>query len=113
MIRWAIVGCAVVACTSIPPFQPDNGVSVVAVDDGANVVGRNFALHFETGASSHFPDRLTVDGVNVLGHNAAAGCGEADLAGLMLAPMKRIAAGDNATSTSSVFVETSGPAVVK
>ena len=113
MIRWAIVCCSLVACAGIPEFQPSNGVSVTAADSGGNVVGRNFALHFETGASAHFPDSLTIDGVNVLGHNAMTNCADGDLAGLMFIPMDRIAAGHNATSASNWFVEMHGPAVAK
>ncbi|HEY0481939.1 MAG TPA: hypothetical protein VGD37_30685 [Kofleriaceae bacterium] len=102
------------ACLSIPPYQSRNGVSVADDATGSTVAGPRFALHFAGGAGFHFPDALTIDGHDVLGHEAQATCFDQDEAGVLIFPTPRISAITSAPAVRNQLAPAlRGPAVVQ
>src|SRR6267154_1376712 len=89
MKRLVVIACAVVlaTCVSIPPY-----ISPLAVgwDEASHTMaGSNFALHFGNGFS--FPDKLVIDGTNVLAAlGSAAPCNIEDGLGIAYYPAPRI-----------------------
>lgn len=111
-------------CFSEPPYEPETGLvytpsAVGAAADGGGTItargpGPAFALRFADGPGFHFPDSLTLEGAEVLGHEAAPGCFREDQLGVLIAPTARISAGGPAPVTHSALTPVlTGPAVVQ
>jgi hypothetical protein len=135
MLRGALCGtpALVVAagCFSVPPYEPQTGLSYTESDAGGAVVGGpgvgvgfsggsgsaggGFSLRFADGPAFHFPDALMIDSVDVMGHEpSSVTCFREDEVGLLVAPTPRISAHGAATVSKNVLsTELRGPAVVK
>jgi hypothetical protein len=118
-------------CFSVPPYEPQTGLSYTESDaGGATVTGRGagtgfgtgsgsagsgFSLRFADGPGFHFPDALTIDGVDLMDHAPQTeGCFREDELGYLIAPTPRISAHGGAMVTKNVLsAELRGPAVVK
>jgi hypothetical protein len=117
----AIGACVACACTSVPDFHPDNGLSWESQGTGGFVrgsMGGPFALHFADGEGFHFPDALTIGGMslNLVGHSESTGCGFEDRIGVALFPAHRISAEAESSVgvlTNDLNVSLRGPAVVQ
>lgn len=110
----AAVAAAATGCLSTPPYQPE--VAVAYTDDGAGgtASGPGFALHFATGTGFHFPDRLAIDGSDILGHDPDSACFAENEAGIQLKPTPRISAdGDAVQVENQLATALRGPAVVQ
>src|SRR6185503_12262756 len=82
--------------------------------EGAAVIGPGFDFRFASDSAFHFPDGLTIDNVNVLGHDVAAGCFNEDEVGILIAPTPRISAHGGAGPLANRLKATlGGPAVVQ
>ncbi len=106
---------AAAGCFSVPPFEPEGGVTYTAAGTGAIVGGPGFALRFADGPGFHFPDSLTIDGDEVIGTEAdPVGCFEEDGVGLRITPALRISARGTTVPVTNVLTPVlSGPAVVQ
>lgn len=112
----AVPGAAALAaaCLSIPPYRPTPLVTYSDDAGGATVTGPDFALHFAGGTRFHFPDSLTIDGVELIGHDAAPRCLDESGTGFLLFPTRRISDDGEAPPTESTLEPVlSGPAVVQ
>jgi len=99
-------------CFDLPPYNPKTSVSYTEDKDGSTVVGSGFALHF-AGTGFHMPDKLLIDGVDVLGH-ASQGCHAESEVGIQIAPTLRISADSAATpATNGLVPVLRGPAAVQ
>jgi hypothetical protein len=121
-INEMVLAAAVLAtgCLSTPPYKPEDAVSFTETGTGApgttggTVAGLGFALHFADGNGFHFPDTLTIDGDNVLGHDATSECFGQDELGFLIAPTSRISAHGGASPVMNRLEPVlRGPAVVK
>lgn len=118
-------------CFSVPPYEPQTGLSYTESDAGGAVVsgrgtgvgfnsggapaGSGFSLRFADGPGFHFPDAMTIDGIDVMGHEPpTAGCFREDELGILIAPTARISAHGGAQVAKNVLsAELRGPAVAK
>jgi hypothetical protein len=86
----------------------------VTAGTGGTVAGPGFALRFAGGDGFHLPDALLLDGVDVMGHEAAPGCFDEDEVGFQITPTPRISAHTIAPPELSRLVPVlRGPAVVQ
>jgi hypothetical protein len=119
---WTLAALPAAACLSTPSYKPEAAVSYTEEGTGqaagATVTGTGtgFSLHFP-GTGFHFPDQLSIDGVNVLGHDTMASCFDENEAGFQLSPSYRISGDSGAPSASITRNELHpvlrGPAVVQ
>jgi len=105
-------------CFSVPEYTPDTPV-LVSYDKtedgtGAIVKGPDFELHFAGGSGFHFPEKLLLDGVDVMGHDPMVACDGQDELGIRLEPTPRISAHGGAMAVKSELVPVlKGPAIVQ
>jgi hypothetical protein len=95
-----------------PPVAPE----VRFVDDsngGGTVTGPDFFVRFGSGSVAHYPDRLQINGVEVLGHDGAVACNAEDQAGIALFPAQRAAVLGATPISTNLIAHLTGPAVVK
>ena len=111
----ALAAVAATACLSVPPYQPPpSALTYTENAGGATISADGFALRFASGPGFHFPDALTVDGINTLGHSDATPCYAEDGVGMVIYPTPRISASTKAIVTTSQLTATMrGPAVVQ
>jgi hypothetical protein len=119
-------------CFSVPPYEPQTGLSYTESDAGGAVVagrgtgvgfssggapaGSGFSLRFADGPGFHFPDALMVDGTDAMGHEQpSVGCFREDEVGVLIAPTSRISAHGGAQVGKNVLSAAAlrGPAVVQ
>jgi hypothetical protein len=101
-------------CLSVPPYKPEVSVSYTETGTGGTAAGPGFALHFADGAGFHFPDALTIDGVDVMGHDTTSACFDQDEVGFQISPTPRISAHGSAPPVTNRLVPVlRGPAVVQ
>jgi len=103
-------------CFSVPPFEPESGVSFTESDTGGGgtASGTGFALRFSDGPGFHFPDGLLIDGVDVMGRDELQTCFDEDEIGLRIVPTARISATGDAPVVKNLLVPVlRGPGVVQ
>lgn len=109
----APVALAAAACLSVPPYQPPASALTYTEDAGGTTVAADgFALHFAGGSGFHFPDALTVDGINTIS-SAPTPCYAESGVGMVLYPTPRINAATKAVTTSQLTPTMRGPAVIQ
>ncbi len=115
MIRGAsALALAAAGCFSVPPFEPEGGVTYTAAGTGGIVSAPGFALRFADGPGFHFPDSLMIGSTEVFGTDGELRCYEEDGVGLTLAPAPRISASSGAVpEANSLEAVLRGPAVVQ
>lgn len=96
----------------------DNPMVTFTMDGaGANVDGGWFRVHFANIASGYaFPDLVSIDGIDLLGHaTTAPNCHAEDAAGMAIHPAHRIAAYTSSTVDRNMLTaeRLRGPAVVQ
>jgi len=110
----AVAAALAAGCLSIPPYQPKNGVTRSEDATGTRVTGPGFALHFAGGDGFHFPDALTIDGHDVMGHESSPACFGQDGTGVLIYPTPRISPTGTAPAVRNQLTAVlTGPAVVK
>jgi hypothetical protein len=110
----AALATVLAGCLSVPPYEPAVSVSYTESGQGGTAAGPGFALHFADGTGFHFPDALKIDGTDVMGHEPAPSCYEADEAGIVFSPTHRISAHSGAIPVTNHLVPVlRGPAVVQ
>jgi hypothetical protein len=104
-------------CFSIPPFEPDSGVSFkesAAGGGGGTITAPGLELRFADGDKFHFPNALLIDGTDVMGHDRTPRCYNEDELGFRLVPTARISANGAATRGKNELVSAlRGPAVAQ
>lgn len=101
-------------CFSVPPFEPESGVSFTESDTGGGTAsGTGFALRFSDGGL-HFPDGLLIDGLDVMGRDSSQTCFDEDEIGFRIVPTARISATGGAPPVKNLLVPVlRGPGVVQ
>lgn len=109
----ALAALAATACLSVPPYQPPaSALTYTEAGGGASISGEGFVLHFAGGPGFHFPDALTVDGINTIS-SAATPCYAESGVGMVLYPTPRINAATSVVTTSQLTPTMRGPAVIQ
>ena len=102
------------ACLSVPAYQPAPLVSYRDDATGSTISGSGFELHLAGGSDFHFPDALSIDHTDVMGHDPAAACWGQDGTGFAVVPTPRISADGTAPPvTNQLTAVLRGPAVVQ
>lgn len=80
---------------------------------GGSVIGPHFFVRFGGGGVAHYPDRIQIGGVEIIGHDANVTCNAEDEAGIALFPAERAAVQGATPVSNNLIAHLTGPAVVK
>jgi hypothetical protein len=126
------------ACLKIKPFEKQDGGSDILDDGwlhdtatdsgsqvapevrftsdnngGGSVIGPDFFVRFGSGGVAHYPDRIQINGVEMIGHEASVPCNAEDETGIALFPAERAAVQGATPVSNNLIPHLVGPAVVK